>query len=151
MDWGNFYVNMEADYVYNGELIGNNDLIDLRALGIEPHTPVLPRSSPLFLPIAIFVHWQVARKGLLNRISSQPHRSSNFDFLISLRFCYAPNGHIVFERIRSGCQVCRRSAKRMVQNSLGPLHWTQLSFTRPWSISCMDLLGPFALDHSEEP
>ena len=103
----------------------------------------MPRSSPLFLSIAIFVHWQIAGKGLLNRVKLKPHRSSNYDFLISLRFCYAPNGHIVFERIRSGCQVCRRSAKRMVQNSLGPCHWTQLSFTRPWAISTMDLLGPF--------
>ena len=31
----------------------------------------------------------------------------------------------------------------MVKNSLGPLHWTQLSFASPWAVSCMDLLGPF--------
>ena len=77
---------------------------------------------------------------MITRMKARPHRRANFDFLISLKYCYALNGHLIFDRVRSGRHICIRSAKLMIQNCLGPLHWSQLIFARLWSICAMDLL-----------
>ena len=83
----------------DGILYSKNRWCDLLELdGVEPFTsvnlreqvPVIPRSSCLFIALAIQIHWTVSGKQILYRPAMVKHRGANLDRLISMSYSVTP-------------------------------------------------------------
>ena len=65
------------------------------------------------------------------------------DYLVSLHFAFSPGGNLVFQRIKDSCVDCHKKNKKPMSVKFGPLAHKVLNLVTPFSISAVDLVGPF--------
>ena len=122
---------------------GGLDTTFLAGFQINTSAPVLPRSSALYLSLACHIHVNVSGVKAIQSTSSFTHRSARMDYLVSLHFAYAPGGNLVFQRIKDSCMDCHKKNKKPMSVKFGPLAHKMLNLVTPFSISAVDLVGPF--------
>ena len=119
------------------------DTTFLAGFQINTSAPVLPRSSALYLSLACHIHVNVSGVKAIQSASSFTHRSARMDYLVSLHFAFSPGGNLVFQRIKDSCVDCHKKNKKPMSVKFGPLAHKVLNLVTPFSISAVDLVGPF--------
>ena len=115
------------DYINTGELN-----INLGALGIKVHAPVLDRFSPLAYSIAQHVHWELA-----------PHRGMETHNRVSLEHVHILQGMTLYKELSQECIRCNMRRKRYLEVSMGAVKPEQLIIAPPFWACQIDLFGPY--------
>ena len=116
--------------------------INLAGLLPRQPCPVLDKSSPLYLTIAIFIHSQLNLPINKQSLLFQKHRGISQDLALSLQYVYAPGSLATFRRIHESCYICRFRTRKYLKTREGDLHHSQLVFVKPYFSVHLDLMGP---------
>ena len=113
--------------------MGNLQLSDLPALGVQAHVPLIDRHSPLAYAIGQHIHWNVA-----------DHRGIESCHRFSLQNCSIIQGMSLFKEISDDCVWCLRKKKRLIDASMGPISDHQLTIAPPFWCAQVDIFGPLS-------
>ena len=111
--------------------MGDLNIQDLPAMGINAHVPVIDRHSPLAYSIAQHIHWNVSH-----------HRGIETCNRLSLQNCLIIQGMTLYRELAEECLWCAKKRKKMIEVSMGPVSDHQLSITPPFWCCQIDLFGP---------
>ena len=115
------------NFIDTGEL-GN---LNVGSLGVNVHTPVLDRYSPLSYSIAQYVHYSLGN-----------HRGIETSNRMSLEHVSIIQGMTLYREISDDCWTCQKKRKRFLDISMGPIAQEQLMLAPPFHIAMLDLFGP---------
>ena len=94
--------------------------LDLGAMGIKTHLPVLDRFSPLSYCIALYVHWSLAS-----------HRGAESCARISLETVHIMQGQGLYQELGEDCIPCKIKRKKFIEVAFGPVQQVQLTMAAP--------------------
>ena len=108
--------------------------LDLGALNVKVHLPVIDRYSPLAYSVAEHVHWNMAK-----------HKGIETCNRISLQNVSIVQGVSLFRELSDQCIRCKMKRKKFIEVAMGPISDRQLALAPPfWSMQ-VDLFGPIAV------
>ena len=89
----------------------NREPHELLAQGINLHTPVVDRWSPLAYSIGNWVHREVSN-----------HAGFETALRHSFNYCFILQGHSLFEELGRDCMLCTKLRAKFLNSAMGPRH-----------------------------
>ena len=115
-------------FTQSGGLEQSNILADQ---GINIHTPVIERFSPLAYSIAYWVHDILCK-----------HAGYETAHRTSLNFCFIMKGLGLYEELGDSCVMCKKLRKKFLEVSMGPISHYHFSVSPLFWVTQADLYGP---------
>ena len=110
------------------------DSIDIETFtGINFKVPLIDQHSPLAITIALHLHYE-----------KYPHRGAETLHRLSLQHCKILKGRQIFTNISHDCCYCKRLGKKLAEQMMGPLSFTQTTLSPVFYFTLVDLWGPLA-------
>ena len=126
---------MSRSRIFDGQrfkVAGGLENTDIMAdYGINVHTPVLDRHSPLSYSVAEYIHRVVSK-----------HSGYETCYRDSLNFCFIIQGMGLFRELGEECVSCAKLRKRYINVEMGPISDEQLVIAPPFWVTMMDMFGP---------
>ena len=108
------------------------DSIDIETFtGVNFKVPLVDQHSPLAVSIALYLHYR-----------KYPHRGAETLHRLSLQHCKILKGRQLFTHIAHECCYCKRLGKKLAEQMMGPLSFTQTTISPVFYFTLVDLWGP---------
>ena len=111
------------------------DTLDLETFtGVKFCVPLVSKTSPLAISIALHVHYNVSK-----------HKGAESTFRLSLQHARILQGKQLFKDVAKNCDFCKRLRCKYVEQLMGPYSDTQLSISPIFYATYLDMWGPLKI------